>query len=265
VDEQAGYFRVPGAHLYTVLHRVEDPVARILLVGPFASERHNSYIPWVRWARYLAAHGIEALRYDYRGVGESTGVFEQMTFDDWCDDVRVLTEWLKNQSPEVPFAVHGLELGGILAARAFAAGAGNALILWSAPSNANQVLKSTLMRWARLEQLLLKGGDERKSSADYIRQLEAGGRVEVEGYEWSSELWRASFNFGLPGGFTDEAAAADHCLRPVRIVELSKNAAPLVKGGAAGSDELRDLSWLYAENFGWLVRKLAGRKGNPGD
>jgi hypothetical protein len=30
-----GYFRVPGAHLYTVLHRVEDPVARILFVGPF--------------------------------------------------------------------------------------------------------------------------------------------------------------------------------------------------------------------------------------
>jgi hypothetical protein len=49
--ECAGYFTVSGAVLYTVLHEVPDPVARVLLVGPFASERHFSYHPWVRWAR----------------------------------------------------------------------------------------------------------------------------------------------------------------------------------------------------------------------
>lgn len=69
--ERAGYFEVPGAHLYTVLHEVKDPIARVLLVGPFASERHNSYIPWVRWARFLAARNIEVLRYDHRGIGRA--------------------------------------------------------------------------------------------------------------------------------------------------------------------------------------------------
>ena len=68
--ERAGYFPVYGAHLYTVLHEVPNPVARVLLVGSFASERHTSYLPWVRWARYLAEQQIEVLRYDYRGVGE---------------------------------------------------------------------------------------------------------------------------------------------------------------------------------------------------
>ncbi len=53
--ECAGYFTVSGADLYTVLHEVPKPVARVLLVGSFASERHFSYHPWVRWARYLAA------------------------------------------------------------------------------------------------------------------------------------------------------------------------------------------------------------------
>ena len=75
--EHAGYFKVSGAYLYTVLHEVPDPLARVLLVGPFASERHNSYLPWVRWARYLAAKRIEVLRYDYRGIGESTGVLRR--------------------------------------------------------------------------------------------------------------------------------------------------------------------------------------------
>ena len=120
--ECAGYFTVPGAALYTVLHEVPDPVARVLLVGPFASERHFSYHPWVRWARYLAARGMEVLRYDYRGVGESTGEFEEMGFDHWSEDVELLVDWLSNRSPRVPLLLHGLEIGAILAARRFAQG-----------------------------------------------------------------------------------------------------------------------------------------------
>src|ERR1700761_5607578 len=86
--ENPGYFDVPGAHLYTVLHKVRKPIARALFVGPFAAERHSSYIPWVLWARYLAARGIEVLRYDYRGVGESSGVFEEMSFVEWSEDLH---------------------------------------------------------------------------------------------------------------------------------------------------------------------------------
>ena len=52
--------------LYTVLHEVQDPRARVPLVGPFTLERHTSYRAWVQWARYLAARRIEVLRYDLR-------------------------------------------------------------------------------------------------------------------------------------------------------------------------------------------------------
>src|SRR4051794_33824605 len=45
--EKAGYLEFGGAHIYSVLHGVPDPIARVLLVGPFASERYASYIPWV--------------------------------------------------------------------------------------------------------------------------------------------------------------------------------------------------------------------------
>ena len=89
-QEQPGYFEVPGAHLYTVLHRVKEPMARVLLIGPLASARHYSYTYWVLWARYLAQRGVEVLRYDYRGVGESEGVFEEMSFDHWSEDVQLL-------------------------------------------------------------------------------------------------------------------------------------------------------------------------------
>lgn len=255
-QEHAGYFPVSGAHLYTVLHEVIDPVARVLLVGPFASERHNSYLPWVRWARYLAAEKIEVLRYDYRGIGESTGAFEEMTFADWSQDVRLLAAWLETRSPHAPLVLHGLGLGAILAGRAFDEGIGDGLLLWSPPENANQALRATLMRWVGLEQIF-KFGDDRKSASDYIRELEQGSSLEVDGYCWSASLWQDSFHFTLPKTLASEESAALAYKRPVRIVKLTRDAAPLTKGGLVGYDDLKDFSWLFAPNSDWIATKVA--------
>ncbi len=252
--EHAGYFTVPGAHLYTVLHKVMDPVARILIVGPFASERHFSYQPWVRWARYLAARRVEVLRYDYRGIGESTGVFEEMSFENWSEDVQLLADWFANQSPRVPLILHGLELGGILAGRSFEDGMGDALLLWSPPANANQALRSTLLQWAGLKQLY-ESPENRTSAAEYIRQLEQGSFIEVQGYQWSSRIWRDSFGFDLPSTLSKESSAFQANKRPVKIMKLGKEAAPLVKP-FRGYLEIKDFSWLYSENFEWIASAL---------
>jgi pimeloyl-ACP methyl ester carboxylesterase len=260
-EERAGYYPVSGAHLYTVLHEVAEPLARMLLVGPFASERHNSYLPWVRWARYLAAANVEVLRYDYRGVGESTGNFETMTFADWGEDVAQLSVWLKERGPQVPLVLHGLGLGAVLSGRAFDAGIGDALLLWSAPANANQALRQTLMRWVGLEQIF-KFGDDRKSASDYIRKLEQGSPLEVDGYTWSVKLWQESFDFALPAALASEESAAKAYTRPVRMVKLTRDAAPLSKGGLVGFDDLKDFGWLYAPNREWLVAMAT--KGSKG-
>lgn len=260
-EERAGYFAVSGAHLYTVLHEVAEPVARVLLVGPFASERHNSYLPWVRWARFLAAANIEVLRYDYRGVGESTGTFEAMTFADWGEDVSLLSTWLKGSEPQVPLVLHGLGLGAVLAGKAFDAGIGDGLLLWSAPANANQALRQTLMRWVGLEQIF-KFGDDRKSASDYIRKLEQGSFLEVDGYTWSLRLWQESFGFVLPAALANEESAAQAYTRPVHMVKLTRDAAPLSKGGLVGFDDLKDFSWLYAPNREWIENiALHGARG----
>lgn len=258
-EERAGYFQVPGAHLYTVLHEAANPVARVLLAGPFASERHNSYLPWVRWARYMAARNVEVLRYDYRGVGESTGSFEQMTFADWSEDVELLAEWFRQRQPHVPLILHGLGLGAVLAGRIFDAGAGDGLLTWAAPANANQALRATLMRWVGLEQIF-KFGDDRKSASDYIRKLEQGTELEVDGYSWPVRLWQESFAFEMPAGLMNQEAAAQAYDRPVRMVKLTREAAPLAKGGLVGFDDLKDFSWLYAPNLQW-IEETASKSG----
>jgi alpha-beta hydrolase superfamily lysophospholipase len=255
--EQAGYFEVSGAHLYTVLHGVADPVARVLLVGPFASERHRSYIPWVRWARYLAARRIECLRYDYRGIGESTGAFEDMSFENWIEDVELLAGWLKARSPDLPFALHGLELGALLAAKTFETGVGDALLLWAPPASANQALRATLLRCIGMDNMF-KYGDERKLVSDYLRQLESGHSIEVDGYHWSAKLWHDSLSFELPVGMESESTAASACNRPVRTVNLDRHAAPLIKGSSVGYEALhKDFGGMFADNIEWIVKALA--------
>jgi alpha/beta superfamily hydrolase len=261
VRMRAGYIEVPGAHLYTVLHEVVRPIARILLVGPFASERHNSYLPWVRWARYLAERRIEVLRFDYRGVGESTGVFEESGFEYWVEDVRLLSDWLRRRADDTPLILHGLEMGALLAAIAFQEGTGDALMLWSPPASANHALKSTLSRRVGLDQMFRYRG-QRKSIADYVRQLEEGTLLDVEGYQWSDGLWRDSIRFVLPAAMEDGTSATLTFGKPVRIVELGREAVPLVKGGSVAYDEMKDFTWLFAPNFDWIAATIqAGSRG----
>lgn len=257
--EVPAYFSVPGAHLYTVTHQTIEPRARIILIGPLAAERHFSYHPWVRWARYLASHRIEVLRYDYRGVGESTGAFEEMNFETWAQDVRLLTEWFNRRSPAAPLILHGLEIGALLAAMAFEAGTGDALLLWSPPANANQALRSSLLLWAGLEQMW-ESHENRRSASEYIHELEQGLSIEVQGYQWSGSLWHDSFLVTLPAAISNERDSCAFRARPVRIVPLDKSAIPLVKPHFM-HHRLRDLSQLYSVNFAWIENILMERSG----
>ena len=255
--EQAGFFEAKGAHLYTVLHGAVDPLARILLVGPFASERHLSYIPWVRWARYLAARRIECLRYDYRGIGESTGLFEEYSFENWIEDVELLAAWFKSRSPDLPLILHGLELGALLAGHAFVKGVGDGLLLWAPPRNANLSLRAALLHRVAVDHAF-KYGDERKPASHYIRQLETGHFLDVDGYQWSGRLWRESFQLELPAGLEEESTAASVWKKPVRHVKLDSKAAPLVKGSSVGYENInRDFTYLFSDNFEWIARAVA--------
>lgn len=257
--ERAGYFDFSGAHLYSVLHEVTDPIARTLLVGPFASGRSSSYVPWVRWARFLAARRVEALRFDYRGVGESTGVFEDMGFEKWGEDVEFLANWLQSRSPSVPLILHGLELGALLASNIFAKGTGDALLLWAAPTTANEVLRTKLLRQIAIDAFFTHV-NTRNSLREHLQQLEADQSIEVEGYRWSGRLWRESFTYALVLGNDEKANPASVGGRPVRLVKLDNRAVPLINGQYTLSLN-PDLSGLFGQNFDWIGQVLTVRPG----
>lgn len=262
VDEQHGYLQQAGDQLYYVLHRpTQCPViGQVLLAGPFGPERHRSYISWVRWARHLADCGFEVLRFDYRGLGESTGQFSDMAFSEWLDDLRLCARWLSNRSgaEDRPLILHGWRLGALLAARLFERDhLGDALLLWSPPPSAQQMLRNAL-RFRFAEDYALNDGTPRKSADDYIAEILSDKRVEVDGIAWSRRLWEqsAELTLNLPDrGLLTESCG--HCAgRSWKILHPKITKGPMSLSRAANPGGLNpDMRPLFDPNSDWICRQ----------
>jgi hypothetical protein len=127
--------------------------------------------------------------------------------------------------------------------------------MWSPPVNANQVLRSALLRWVGLEQLF-DSPENTKTASEYIRELERGSSIEVQGYQWLSHFWHDSFLFDLPATTKDEISARQAYEKPVKLVHFGKDATSLVMPYSRFS-EAQDLSPLYLDNFDWVTKALA--------
>lgn len=87
LDERALAFDCEGETLVGILSPAAAPARRGVLVivgGP--QYRAGSHRQFALLARRLAAQGIPALRFDYRGLGDSTGAAR--TFEDVAADIR---------------------------------------------------------------------------------------------------------------------------------------------------------------------------------
>ena len=187
--EQLAYAEVDGELVYHVRHSPPSlPVARVLLAAPFGLERQTSYLTWVRWARYLASRGLEAIHFDYRGTGESTGRFEQYCLTDWKTDIAALARQLSSDA-RVPLLLCGLRMGALLCAELFAEGLGAALLAWAPPPGGQAMLTAVLRR--KLASDLLEGlAGPLRTRAAYVERLCSGAALDVEGFPWTQRLWQ---------------------------------------------------------------------------
>ncbi len=96
--EHAFTFRCQNETLIGILHAPDSPIDTAVLVvvgGP--QYRIGSHRQFLHLARHLAEDGIPVLRFDYRGMGDSTGTVHN--FDTVDDDIRAAIDQLFERCP----------------------------------------------------------------------------------------------------------------------------------------------------------------------
>jgi fermentation-respiration switch protein FrsA (DUF1100 family) len=92
--------------------------ALILVTGSGPQNRDEELLghkPFLVLADYLTRKGIAVLRYDDRGIGESTGDFRSATSVDFADDAIAAVEFLKTKNEINKIGIAGHSEGGIIA------------------------------------------------------------------------------------------------------------------------------------------------------
>jgi exosortase A-associated hydrolase 1 len=99
-QDQALHFRCREAQLFGIASVPPQPTARgVMIVVGGPQYRAGSHRQFTLLARSLAEQGIAAMRFDYRGMGDSEGAAR--TFNDVDDDLRAAIDCFQQAVPAV--------------------------------------------------------------------------------------------------------------------------------------------------------------------
>ncbi|MCR4403349.1 MAG: alpha/beta hydrolase [Firmicutes bacterium] len=134
-------FANEGQKLIGVLHRPARPVTpdhdkapAVVLFHGFTGTKVERHRIFVKTAEALAREGIVALRFDFRGSGDSEGDFEDMTLPGEISDARASLDYASGL-PGVDgnnLGILGLSMGGAVAACVSDDPRVRSVVLWSA-------------------------------------------------------------------------------------------------------------------------------------
>lgn len=144
--EEFHWLTYDGDRIASMVHRLpgEHPKPAVLILHGFTGDKVSNHFLLVKTARALAHAGFVAMRFDFRGSGESEGRFQDVTVPGEIAEAKHVFNWLAEQ----PFVdskrmgVLGLSLGGCVAAHVAAADPRvKALVLWAAVADPQGLLQ----------------------------------------------------------------------------------------------------------------------------
>ncbi len=193
-------FDCEGERLVGVLAVPDRPsrVAVVVVVGG-PQYRAGSHRQFVQLARRLAAAGFPTLRFDYRGMGDSTGA--PQTFEDCAPDIRAAIDALRSNCEGVDDVV----LWGLCDA------ASAALDYWHSARDPRVKAIALLNPWVRSEATLAKAHvkhyyAQRVLSKEFWAKLLSGGIAPVEAVRaFLRTVSRALSSSGHPAGRAKES------------------------------------------------------------
>jgi hypothetical protein len=205
IVEEAAFF---GDGLFGMLHRpVGDAFGGVVVCPSVAAESLPTYRIDVMLSRALAARGIAAFRFHYRGTGHSDGDPDEATFDTMRDDALAASARIgETAGIEVP-AMLGSRFGALVAASAAAARA-NPTVLWEPALDGKQYFRQAWRATAVFE--IREGATAPPTRESLADVLAREGRADVLGYPLS----RALYESALPKTLLEETEGAP---RPILV------------------------------------------------
>ncbi len=159
----------------------------IVVGGP--QYRIGSHRQFVLLARRIAASGVAVLRFDYRGMGDSTG--PTRAFDEATPDIAAAIDALQNQCPKIRRVV----LWGLCDAAA------SSLLYWHSTEDARVAGIVLVNPWVRSETSMARAelkhyyGRRWRDRAFWTRLVQ--GKVDVAGALWTIVM-KVKVSLGRP-------------------------------------------------------------------
>ena len=168
VKRQPFYFGSREKPLSGWLHTVENKQysdTGVIICPPLAVEYMNSYRALRYVADYFALAGIAAIRFDYHGTGNSSGIEEEEDrLTNWLWSIEQAIQQLKTLTGCRKFGLFGFRMGATLATLISEKIPSDFLILWAALNNGKNYIR---------EIKLLQMAGETHTNTEAL--LEAGG------------------------------------------------------------------------------------------
>jgi len=171
----------PAGTLEAVLEtpRNRQPVATVVVCHPhplYGGNMQNKVVHTL--SRAFLAQGVAALRFNFRGVGESGGAFDEG--DGELDDTLAAADWAQQRYAGLPLWLAGFSFGGAMAIRAAVARqcAGLVSVAPAISRFAAHLTSQPECPW-----LIVQGDEDELVDIDetvaYVDSLEPGPRLAV--------------------------------------------------------------------------------------
>jgi len=191
-------------------------IAGVVICPPTYEDYRRIYRKEVLLARALAAQGIAAFRFDYRGFGNSDGEIQDTSFNAMMEDALEAVEWLQRRIGVERIALMGARWGGLIAAGA--SRITNApLSLWEPVLDPDSYFREAFR--ARLVRSMHQGADSgsgpQPPGDPFREELDRDGFVDLHGWPIGRTLYQSALGRRL------EEELGEHP-RPVLLVQLGR-------------------------------------------
>lgn len=190
--EEVAFFGPSGGRLFGCLHLPPaEPSGGVVICCSVNTEFENNYRREAMLGWALAARGLVACRFHYRGAGHSDGLAEDLSFQSMIEDTRLALDHLAARCNVPSVAFLGTRLGGLVAASLSAERSGAPLALWDPVVDADSYFRE-MFRASFMARMREAAPGERPPSGDQLlAELRRAGRVDVLGQTIGLALYRS--------------------------------------------------------------------------